>query len=144
MIKNVCDTIQKSSHLIVLMHHCLLDSIPGIKFPDSNSKLPHWNANCFSDTNSFSNSIYPLFVEVEKKGVDVICIIGDFGYWAKKYYKASTDGVQFLGCGLNNSVFLDTVDFNNAPKDNILIIEHIPSLKQIKWNFHSIDSLIQH
>jgi len=53
MISNVCDTISKSNHLILLMHHGLWRDVPDLPPPSTyaHSDLKYWNANCDSVNN---------------------------------------------------------------------------------------------
>ena len=58
--------------------------------------------------------------------------MGDVGANKKKFKMKSTDGIIFLGCGLNN----------NSPDDNVLIFNHEPLNRKLEWRFHNLDSLI--
>jgi hypothetical protein len=135
MIKNVCDTIQKSSHLILLMHHGIWNNVPGIPPNPANyahSSLLYWNANCYDVNSNFVNAVYPLLVKVQKRGIQVICVMGDVGATAKKFDYLSDDGIHFLGCGL----------YHNSPDDYVLIFSHIPSQRKLIWKFVLLNSLL--
>ena len=134
MISNVCDTIQESKYLILMMHHGLWYDVPGLPSPSSyaNSILNYWNANCDSVDTPFVKTIYPKLVQVENKGIDVICVMGDMGLFQKSFYALSNDGVQFLGCGL----------YMAEPDDQVLIFEYDVLDKDLHWSFHNLDSLI--
>lgn len=134
MICNVCDTIQESKYLMLLMHHGLWYNIPGLPSPMSyaNSSLQYWNANCDSANTPFVNTIYPRLVEVENKGIEVICVMGDMGLFAKSFEAISDDGVRFLGCGLHME----------DPDDRVLIFEYDVPDENLQWDFYSLDSLI--
>ena len=132
MIENVCDTIQQSSHLILLMHHGIWRGVPDLPSPGwyAHSNLMYWNSNCFSVNSTFVNSIYPMLLEVENRGIDVICILGDMGATQKKIDLQSVDSISFLGCGLNGS-----------PEDNVLIMEYESETRNLNYHFHNLDSL---
>lgn len=132
MIENVCDTIQQSSHLILLMHHGIWGGVPDLPSPGwyAHSNLIYWNSNCFSVNSTFVNSIYPMLLEVENRGIDVICILGDMGATQKKIDLQSVDSISFLGCGLNDS-----------PEDNVLIMEYETETRNLNYHFHNLDSL---
>ncbi len=134
MIKNVCDTINESSHLILLMHHGIWNNVPNLPIPSNyaHSSLPYWNANCYDVESNFYNVIYPLLVEVENKGIEVVCIMGDMGASAKFFEMQSVDGITFLGCGL----------YDNSPDDLVLIFEHNINQKLLSWNFYNLNELI--
>lgn len=146
MIENVCDTIQNSSHLILIMHHALCSNTPGIPTPSawSHSNFLYWNANCFyRENNSFSGAIYPMLLEVLSRGIEVICLIGDIGGNGKLINKQSTDGIYFLGCGLDNSRYTDPDELALQPKDLLLIFEHDIEKRELSWSFQDLDSLLQ-
>ena len=132
MIENVCDTIQQSSHLILLTHHGIWRGVPDLPPPGwyAHSDLIYWNSNCFSVNSTFVNSIYPMLLEVENRGIEVICIIGDMGATQKKIDLQSVDSISFLGCGLNDS-----------PEDNVLIMEYETETRNLNYHFHNLDSL---
>jgi hypothetical protein len=132
MIENVCDTIQQSSHLILIMHHGIWRDVPDLPPPATyaHSDLIYWNSNCFSVNSTFVNSIYPMLLEVKNRGVEVICILGDMGASQKKFDMQSIDGISFLGCGLNSS-----------PEDYVLILEYETESQDLIYKFHNLDSL---
>ncbi|MBN2367092.1 MAG: hypothetical protein JXL67_13060 [Calditrichaeota bacterium] len=144
MIKNVCDTIQHASHLFLIMHHGIWRGVPDLPNPSSyaHSDLLYWNANCYSINSRFVDSIYPMLVEVNVRGITVICIIGDMGSNGKIFQQQSVDGIYFLGCGLNNSYYTDPVERAAAEKDRVLIFKNIPAERKITWNFCDLDSLL--
>ncbi len=132
LIENVCDTIQQSDYLILLMHHGLWRNIPPLPNPSTyaHSDLEFWNSNCYDVNSNFVNRIYPQLLEVKERGVQVICILGDMGSGTKKFEMLSDDGIQFLGCGL----------YKNEPEDMVLIIEKTGS--ELTYGFHNLDSLL--
>jgi hypothetical protein len=141
IIVNVCDTIQKSSHLILIMHHGIWEGVPGLPSPYTyaQSNLIHYNFNCYSEESTFANEIYPRLVEVKKRGIEVISILGDMG--AKKIDFTSTDGLHFLGTGLNRSKYQDPVDRENSPQDWAIIFKHVPATGWMDWVFVDFDVL---
>ncbi|NOX85281.1 MAG: metallophosphoesterase, partial [Chlorobi bacterium] len=97
LITNVCDTINKSYYLILLMHHGLWRDIPGLPQPVTyaNSDLVYWSANCDSVNTPFSKFIYPKLLDVQKRGIKVICLMGDLSGNKKTFNRISDDGIQF-------------------------------------------------
>ncbi|PCJ87487.1 MAG: hypothetical protein COA57_04745 [Flavobacteriales bacterium] len=144
IIQNVCDTIKKSSHLFLLMHHGITDGVPGIPPPSTfgHSNLKYWNASCFDVESTFANAVYPLLLNVKSKGIEVFLIMGDAGTQSKEFHMPSADGIHFFASGINNSYYTDPVELANAPKDKVLIFEHIPTEKKLEWKFHDLDSLL--
>ena len=145
MIEKVCDTISASSHLILIMHHALCYNVPGIPSPNfwSHTKFPYWNANCYyRENNSFVGAIYPMLLNVQAKGIVVLCVIGDLGANGKFVNMQSDDGIYFLGCGLDNSRYTDPDEYAKQPKDRLLIFEHDVENRQLSWTFPDLDSLL--
>ncbi len=136
IIENVCDSIQESNYLILLMHHGLWEGIPGLPPPQTyaNSNLRYWNSNCYDVNSTFVNSIYPLLVEVQSRGVQVLCILGDMGVSTKTFDMLSDDGIRFLGCGL----------YDNEAEDKVLILKYQPESQFLDYGFHNLDSLLLH
>lgn len=134
MISSVCDTIQQSHYLILLMHHNLWRDVPGLPNPltYSQSDLRYWNANCDSVNTSFVQIIYPKLLAVAGRGVEVICVIGDMGSGPKKFEMDSDDGIHFLGCGLDY----------NEPEDMVLIFNYQLDTDSLGYDFHNLDSLL--
>jgi hypothetical protein len=149
MICNVTDTISASSHLIMFFHWGLWSGVPGLPEPSvyAHTNLKYWNANCDSTNNNFAQIIYPLLVEVQNRGVNVICIMGDMGASYKKFEAVSSDGIQFLGCGLDNiKYYYEPDQWWTKEKDVVLEFNHNTTTKDLTWKFMDIDSLldIQH
>ncbi len=145
MLKNVCDTIKKSSHLIVLMHHVLWYAMDKYYWRYTNETKSSWRARCDSNT-TFKNCIYPMLADVQSTGVQVICIAGDAGLRGRRIYKQaghykSPEGVQFLTSGLGNSNFYREQQ-DSIPNDKILVLYHDKANKNITWKFHDLDSLL--
>ncbi len=144
MIVKVCDTIKNSSHLVLLMHHGIWEGVPGLPSPYTyaQSNLIHYNFNCYSAESTFANEIYPRLVDVKNRGVEVISILGDMG--AKKIDFSSSDGLHFLGTGLNKSKYQDPEDRANSPQDWAIIFKHIPAEGKMTWQFVDFDVLSSH
>lgn len=127
---SIIDTLSNSSHLIVMTHKLiwmynnedlepLIDSV-------SNARFAHCDY-CLSE-NNFYKDIYPKLVEVQKQGIDVICIAGDIGFKVSEFEYKTPDGIMFLASG-----------FDYRKKENkVLIFEHNVKEKELNWSFHSI------
>jgi len=145
IIFDVCDSISTSSHLILLFHWGLWSGVPGVPEPNtfSHSNLPYWNSNCDSTNNNFTQVIYPKLVEVQNRGIQVICIMGDMGASYKKIDFRSTDNIAFLGCGLYNIKYRFEEDQWWAyEKDVILELDHNIDERTLLWNYRDLDSLL--
>lgn len=145
MLKEVCDTIRKASHLMIFHHHAIATDVPGL--PDnwaySNWPYYHWDANCFSPTPSYLQSIYPLLQSVKARGIEVINVIGDAGFNSKGMDMVSNDGIRYLSSGIDNSRFAgDSLALDSVAKDRVLIFTHLPEKRSLAWKFHDLDSLV--
>lgn len=143
IITELCDTIQKSSHLIFLMHHCLWENVPEMPSPYTyaQSNLRYFSFNCENNGATFLNDIYPRLIEVEKRGVNVILIMGDMG--SQRIDITNQDGITFLGTGLNRSKYKDPVERENSDRDWFIEFKHVPEKRWLDWQFHDLDSTIQ-
>jgi len=74
MVKNVCDTISRSSYLI-LLHSRLMWMINNEYFKPKMDSIAA-TSNCL-DTTNFYSEVYPLLQKTANKGVQVICLGGD-------------------------------------------------------------------
>jgi len=137
MIRNVADTIQNSSHLILLSHHNVWLNVPGLPPPGtySHSNQKSWIANCYDSPESFVDLIYPLLLQVKEKNITVINILGDAGSGNKGKNMVSDDGIYFIASGIN------PVTQPIEGPDKVLILDHIPETSELTWQFHNLDSL---
>jgi hypothetical protein len=138
IIKNVCDTMT-TGNLIFLIHHGITSGVPGIASPSNygHSNLNPWIANCYSDSASYIDAIYPMLVALKKKGVNVIHIMGDVGANKKSYHAISDDGIEYFGSGINNSKNI----LKNTPiidKDLILVFKHVIATNKLTWEFKEL------
>jgi len=141
LIKQVCDTIQ-SGHLIFLVHQGIYKNVPNVTNPSNygHSELQNWIANCSDDSASYLEAVYPLLVHAKNKGVQVLHVMGDVGVNAKSYEGISTDGIHYLGSGINNSYNT----FQGIPitaADLVLVFQHVVSSNQLSWKFVPLNDL---
>lgn len=113
LFRRVTDTIHESTHL-VLLHHKLFWMYGN---PDLQSKIASVTNGGFGDCfycinpNNFYPDLYPALIEVEQRGIDVICIAGDIGFRKSEFEFITPEGIQFLASGIeagntNNKVLL--------------------------------------
>lgn len=146
LLKAVCDTISRASHLLVLHHHAIALDVPGIPHPWKWGNWPyiHWNAHCGSGDPSYMAAIYPLLLDVKRRGIEVICVMGDTGFRRKKVVALSDDGIHYLASGIDNSRYArEPAVLDTLPKDLVLLFEHRPAAHSLTWAFHDLDSLVQ-
>ena len=133
LFDKVTDTIQNSTHL-VLLHHKLfwMYGNPELEAQIgsiSNAKLG--GCSYCINPNSFYTDIYPKLSAIEGKGIEVLCIAGDIGFKASEFQYETAEGIQFLASGMSFEA-----DDNLA-----LVFTHDFALKKLSWEFKSINSL---
>ena len=143
IIKDVCDTIS-SGYLIFLIHHGITSNVPGVPIPSTygHSNLKPWMANCYDDSASYADAIYPMLVDVEKRGVEVLHIMGDVGSGPKSFYCVSDDGIEYFGSGINNSYNINLGIPITAP-DLVLVFKHVLSTNELSWEFVELNDLLE-
>jgi len=140
MLEHLADTIQSSSHLILLHHYNLLTNelSGGSLSLDTifNLYRPGLQVNC-AGTQTFEQRIYPVLKTVQEKGVQVILVSGDLGQRSKSFEYQTAAGIWFLGSGINNSSVGDYLPnyVTDTSPDKILIFEHDVLQKKIYWRF---------
>ena len=133
LFDSVVDTIQDSSHLIVL-HHKLIwmydnpvleSQIPSV----SNGEL----GDCFYciNPNNFYSDIYPKLLAVMQQGIEVICIGGDIGFNTNEFEYLTPEGIHFLASGIHAGY-----SGNKA-----LLFNHDITNKLLTWEFKLIADL---
>ncbi|MFK7810360.1 MAG: hypothetical protein AB8F74_21325 [Saprospiraceae bacterium] len=143
LLKNIADTIQASSHLVVLHHHSLLTKnlVNGQK-----DLLDKWHfiaaylkMSC-TPHGTFEKLYYPLLTKIQQKGTQVVLIGGDLGQRAKRFEFQSKEGIWFLGSGINNSMKKENVPkyVTNHNPDSILVFQHDLKEETLKWEFREL------
>ncbi|HFC01291.1 MAG TPA: hypothetical protein ENJ53_10845 [Phaeodactylibacter sp.] len=142
LIKAVTDTIQNSSHLVILHHHSLLTN----ELTDGKVDMrkifnyynPSLNIGC-KVRGTFSGLVYPLLMKVQERGVQVVVVGGDTGELVKEFEFTTEEGIVFLGAGLNNSAGTKNrpASFDQSP-DKVLIFKHQPKLRKLEWEFREL------
>lgn len=147
-MKSVTDTVKNVSHLVILHHHALMSELR----KDSTGEVPQvFNTNYEAIQASCDSAVYlteflyPKLQEVQKRGVEVVLIGGDFGMRAKEYEFVTQEGITFLGSGINNSLEFETApDYvTSFDKDKILLIKKNMGEQQLDWKFVELDALVE-
>ena len=139
MIQNVCDTIQQSSHLIILSHGMMWDNVEGVEGAGNaaNANLSYKIVST-SPNKRFASGIYPLLQQVSDRGIEVINIAGDFGQKQTDFEAVSNDGIHFIGSGITSEKEYNQQFASYGKPDKILLLKHNPNTKKITWQFVEI------
>lgn len=137
MITTLLDTIEKSSHLVILSHHTIWgDAITGINmWETANANKPQWESLCGTGTR-FIPYLEPRLRQVQDRGVQVICLAGDFGQQATSFEYLSDGGIWYLGAGLNKGKSQE-ID----PDDMVIVFHFDPVAGSLNWDFIRVDNL---
>jgi len=133
LFDNVLDTIQESTHLI-LLHHKLIWMYGDFSLEQEIDSVSNGHlGNCFHciNPNRFWQDLYPKLVVVQKKGINVICVGGDIGVFTNEYEYLTQDNVQFLASGIKNGT-------NN---NKALIFKHDVTNGYLFWEFELLENL---
>ena len=137
MIKAVTDTMASRPPLsardrfakyLIVLHHKLIWLPDHPDWKNRINEVANGNpGNCFhcSNSNNFYVDVYPLLVEVQQKGIQVICIAGDLGFYSKTFEYKTEEGIYFLGSGF------DVNDEDNQ----VLVLTFDESGNKIDWKF---------
>ena len=140
MIREVCDTIQASSHLVVLSHNASWNGVDGIDhtsdFANANFSFLRYKFNPAQD---YAEAVYPLLVEVRKRGIEVLHIAGDYGQKAATYHYLTTDDIHLLGSGITANTDWNQQFPTAGMPDTILILYHNIKDRTIRWEFEELN-----
>jgi predicted phosphodiesterase len=137
-IKTVCDTISKSSHLILMGHHVPWGKIDGLDvWPFANTSIENRVFQCDS-FGFFKNIIYPELVQVQNKNIQVVSLAGDLGQKQSTFQFKSKEGIYFLANGCLSSNAYNTKFAKDNFNDSVLVFKHIPGLDQLTWSFVNV------
>ncbi len=143
MFQQLCDTIQESSHLIVLSHYVIWNHVKNMPnlWRRANANNPTWESRCQAKSR-FEHVLYNRLVEVQKRGVQVVFISGDYGQKDKKFQFQCEEDIWFLASGLDRSNKHMPDSLQETAKDFILLLDHSPENRTLTWNFLDLDSLL--
>lgn len=106
MLEDAVDAITTETHLVIIHHHFIwmADYAPLAHL--QGSSLIGASSNNLSNLN-FYDDVYPLLLEAQTKGAEVICIGGDrTGSNTAEFFidHTTTDGIRFIGAGLKEEL----------------------------------------
>ncbi len=136
-VKMVCDTISKSSHLVILTHQLPWSDSISAKPNRGNAQLK--NFDFYRQPNlKFYDALYPDLIKVKHKNIEVLIVSGDYGQKQSTFEFLSKDSIYFIG----NGIISDDTYNSKFPKwqqnDSVLVFKHNPKLKSLTWQFINI------
>ncbi len=134
LFTSVTDTLHTTTHLVILTHKLIwmygdsyvqtyINSIPNGGFGD-----------CFYciNPNNFYTDLYPKLLELEAKGIEVICVAGDIGFRTNEFAYTTPEGVQYLASGIDAGK-----NYNQA-----LVFRHDVVNDSLSWTFNLLSDLL--
>ena len=142
MFRKVCDTIQKSSHLVILSHNVVWDKASGLPSLNerANDNQPSWKILC-DPYSRFQDTLYSRLIEVRQRGVEVLFISGDYGQKEKSFEQQCNNGIWFIGSGIDRSNRYMPDSIKDTAKDKVLFLQHDVDARTLDWQFLDLDSL---
>lgn len=137
-INGVLDTVQVSSHVILMSHHVFWgdmneDSLPVNVYANTN----HSDRLFYCEPAMTAKAaLYPQLVKVSARGVKVILLAGDLGQKRSAYEYTNSNNITFLGSGGLSNTLYNTEKFDKANSDDsILVFTHYPDQNALFWRF---------
>ena len=133
LFEQVVDTIEKSSHLIIL-HHKLIWLYGNSQFESKIDSISNGRfGDCFFcvNPNPFYSEMYPALVKVKQRGIEVLCIAGDLGWKTKEFSYVTNDSIHFLATGI----------YYNTPGNKALIFNHDIANRNLNWEYKLLEDL---
>ena len=114
LIKSVTDTVENLSHLVIMTHFVIWgELIEGQNmWETANANKPSWQFRC-EPNSDFQRLLYSMLESVQERGVQVICLAGDFGQNVQEFEYLANTGIWFLGAGFNKG-FSQELDSEDA------------------------------
>lgn len=140
LIRNVCDTISESTHLIVLMHH-LIWGFFDETIDDITNAPASWLPFECDPLRRFEHIIYPEFLKTNQRGVSVICIGGDMGQQTTRYEYRHNEEMVFLASGITSEKPWNEQFPTHGLPDEVLVLTHNLTVRQLTWAFIHIDDI---
>lgn len=129
----VLDTIQESTHLVIL-HHKLIWMYGNAYLEPQISSISNGGlGSCFYciNPNNFNSEIYPKLVEIKQRGIEVLCIGGDIGFKVTEFEYQTSEGIYFLASGITN----------NEKNNKALLFQHDLTTNSLTWSFKLLTEL---
>ncbi len=132
LLQNITDTIQESSHLVVMTHKLIwIKDHPNMK-EHQGIKPYDWSCNYMITRNGWQTEIAPMLQKVENRGIEVIALAGDIGNAVQEFEVKSDDGIDYLASG------------TNPEKKGIkfLHFKHNLETRELTWRFVPVEPFI--
>ena len=104
-LTNITDTIERSRYFIWMTHGACWGELDTSLYTKSNyEQSDNFYYKCNDKKSTYAKVLHPLLKQIQRKGIQVIVLSGDFGQKAKKYEWEDENGIVYLGSGISNSI----------------------------------------
>lgn len=133
LFMSVTDTLEESSHLVILHHKLIWMYGDNLLKPKISSISNAGLGDCFVclNPNNFYEELYAELVKIKQKGIEVICIGGDIGTKIKAFEYRTPEGINFLASGIESG----------ESGNKALVFKHDLDRKKITWSYQLISAL---
>ncbi len=133
LIHSVCDTLSEVAALVVLSHKLIW--MPGHDELESQiddvANGPFGTCGYCTQPNNFYDEVYPQFLEVANRGIQVFCIGGDIGVKNKGFTFQTSEGIAYLASG---------IQFSHEGNQALRLRYH-PDVDQLEWWFVALEDI---
>ncbi len=133
LITSVTDTIEESSHLVIL-HHKLIWMYGNTDLePIINDVSNGQFGDCFYclNPNNWYEDIHPMLQVVQQSGIQVICVGGDIGFETSQFEYTTSEGIKYLASGISDDLI----------SSKALIFDHNTYTKELCWHFELLSEI---
>ena len=148
---NLIDTLQHSSHLVLLTHWVVWGEVES-NIPCevlANNCINGFQFLCGGGASRFPPFLYYKLVALEERGIEVMMVSGDGGVYTKQFHHQTQAGIDFFISGLFSTLDRDNPPtFNVGPPvnlnpDSILIFKHLVEERKLDWQFVNLDDFVE-
>jgi hypothetical protein len=133
LFNSVMDTLEASSHLVLLTHKLIWMYDQEYLNGQIDSVSNGLYGSCFHclNPNNFYDDIYPRLIAARMGGIKVLCLAGDIGFKVNGFSYSTSEDIIFLASGVSY-----TSELNFA-----LLFQHKVKEKTLTWEFKPLSEL---
>lgn len=132
LFKSVTDTIQSSSHLVIMTHKLIWIYNNEELKEHQGTNYYNWSCNYRIHETNWLTDYLPKLQEIQNKGIQVICLAGDIGNNVQEFEERTSDGIYYLASGIN-------------PEDEdvkFLQFDHDLEKRNLDWRFVELEKFL--
>lgn len=140
-INHVLDTVQMSSHVVLMSHHVFWgnlneDSTDINTYANTNHTYKLWYCDPYLTA---CEAISEQLNRLVNENIKVILLAGDLGQKRSAYEYINKNGMVFLGNGGLSNTLYNSEKFTKASSDDsVLVFTHYPDQRVLNWKFINV------